>query len=105
LALVVAVAARKRGLLHRAEFLTREGNMSPTNWDEVEARFAELPLPEQMLLLERLMRRMREGAYPINSEEADRQLEEMANDAEIQRELRMLRRPEQENTAQPREAV
>jgi hypothetical protein len=79
--------------------------MSPTNWDEVEARFAELPLREQMLLLERLMRRMREGAYAVDPDASDRHLEEMANDADIQRELRMLRRPEQETALQPREAV
>jgi hypothetical protein len=60
------------------------------DWNLVEEQFSILPLREQILLLERLMRRMRESAYlDIPPEEAERVFDELARDPDIQRELRM----------------
>jgi hypothetical protein len=79
--------------------------MSAPDWKQVEDQFAELPLREQMLLIERLVRRMRERAY-IDPADFDSQMEAMANDPAIQRELRMLPQPPTEATAtRPEEAV
>jgi len=57
------------------------------NWPDVEERFALLPLREQMLLLERLLRKMREGAYPdLEPAGTDRLLDEMASELAAERE-------------------
>jgi hypothetical protein len=54
------------------------------NWQDVEERFALLPLREQMLLLERLFRKMREDAHPdLDPVENERLLDEMVNEPGI----------------------
>jgi hypothetical protein len=64
------------------------------DWNVVEEQFLALPLQDQMRLLERWMRRMREEAYlAISPEEAEKAFDEMARDPAIQRELRMLPHP------------
>jgi hypothetical protein len=68
--------------------------MKTIDWNLVEEQFLHLPLQEQMRMLERLMRRMRESAYlDISPEEFERAMDEMARDPAIQRELRMLPHP------------
>jgi hypothetical protein len=66
--------------------------MNPVDWDEVEEQFIKLPLHDQLLLIERLVRRMRQGAF-IDPDVFEREMEKMANDPAIQRELRMLPHP------------
>jgi hypothetical protein len=71
--------------------IARGALMKKIDWNVVEEQFVLLPLQEQMRLLERLVRKMRESAYlDISPEEAEKALDEMANDPAIQRELRML---------------
>ena len=55
----------------------------------LEAAIDRLPFPDQLWLMERLARRIRErSVHPTGSR--DRALEEMANDPAIQRELREI---------------
>jgi hypothetical protein len=67
-------------------------NVESLNWQDVEECFALLPLREQMLLLERLHRKMRESAYPDYPAESDRLLDEMANDEAMRQEARPAER-------------
>jgi hypothetical protein len=65
--------------------------MKSVDWDLVEEQFINLPLQEQMRLIERLVRRMRESAYlDFSPEEAERAFDELARDPDIQQELRMV---------------
>jgi hypothetical protein len=65
--------------------------MTRIDWAEVEELFGSLPLRQQMLLLERLHRKMRETAYPdIDPDGFERALDEMANDPAVVRELGLL---------------
>lgn len=58
------------------------------NWSEIENQFALLPLREQMEVVERLLRVMRENAYPnVRQEVWEKGLDDLANDAGIQREV------------------
>ncbi len=52
----------------------------------VEAVFDQLPLVDQLLLIERFVRRIRQGT--VNEAATARALQEMANDPDIQRVLR-----------------
>jgi hypothetical protein len=66
--------------------------MNPVDWKQVEEQFATLSLHEQLLFIERLVRRVRRHAY-LDAADFDREMEEMANDPDVQRELRMLPDP------------
>jgi hypothetical protein len=52
----------------------------------LEAAIEQLPVTDQLWLMERLMRRIRERSGP-DPDPRERELEEMANDPAIQREL------------------
>jgi uncharacterized coiled-coil protein SlyX len=75
------------------------------DWTMVEEQFMHLRLQDQMHLLERLMRKMRESAYlDIAPDDADRMFDEMARDPDIQRELRM-QAPSTDNAAVAKESA
>ena len=66
-----------------------ERNDMTSNLSQLEASVGELPRGEQLLLVERLMRRLRMDE--LSSDAAWRNsLAEMAGDAQIQRELRAI---------------
>ena len=56
---------------------------------QIEESISRLSLREQMLLLERLIQRLRQLMFKTESS-FESQLETMANDAEIQKELTMI---------------
>jgi len=60
--------------------------------NEIEQKVSQLPHNEQLWLIERLVRRLREGANNNFSKPDffDAQLTAMANDPEIQAELRQI---------------
>ncbi len=61
--------------------------------NEIEQKVSQLSHEEQLWLIERLVRRLREGANNNNSSKPDffdDQLAAMANDPEIQAELRQI---------------
>jgi hypothetical protein len=60
--------------------------MKPDTFQAVESLFEQLTITDQLLLIERLVRRMRRGN--ISEAAMARDLEEMANDPDIQRVLR-----------------
>jgi hypothetical protein len=55
----------------------------------LEAAIDQLPFPDQLWLMERLARRIRERSLQT-PESPERELEKMANDPDIQRELREI---------------
>ena len=57
---------------------------------ELEAAVSELPIEDQLLLVERLTQHIRETLTTGN--DLDQQLREMAEDTEIQKELRDINR-------------
>lgn len=56
---------------------------------QIEEGISRLSLYEQMLLLERLIQRLRQHLFK-NEDTLENQLEAMANDVEIQNELRQI---------------
>ena len=60
--------------------------MKPDDLHRVEALFDQLSLADKLLLIERLVRRVRQGA--VDEAARAREMEEMANDPDIQRVLR-----------------
>jgi len=61
--------------------------------NEIEQKFSQLSHEEQLWLIERLVRRLREGSKTDNSSKQDffdDQLAAMANDPEIRAELRQI---------------
>lgn len=61
--------------------------------NEIEPKASRLSYEEQLWLIERLVRQLREGAKNNNSSEPDffgAQIAAMANDPEIQTELRQI---------------
>ncbi len=61
----------------------------------IEADIRQLPLADQLYLMERLARRIREQAVPSSSEppsetEKERLIAAMAQDPDVQRELRSI---------------
>ncbi|HKI37266.1 MAG TPA: hypothetical protein VKA46_35760 [Gemmataceae bacterium] len=60
--------------------------MSPEELFDFEQRVGQLPPGEQMELIERLLRRLRQ-AYFTDHEALERGLREMAADPDVQREL------------------
>jgi hypothetical protein len=60
--------------------------MKPDDLQRVEALFDQLSLADKLLLIERLVRRVRQGA--VDEAARAREMEEMANDPDIQRVLR-----------------
>jgi hypothetical protein len=65
--------------------------MSNSIVTQIEDSFNQLSIPEQLLLIERLVHRVHEATLN-NSSELDQQLALMANDPEIQNELRNIER-------------
>jgi hypothetical protein len=62
--------------------------MSAINREQVEAWFAGLPLHDQLLCIERLVRKMRRDAY-VDPAEFERQMEKMASDPDMLRAMGM----------------
>ena len=61
--------------------------MAKLDWEDVlYQHFDQLSEHNQLLLIERLVRRMRQRAF-VDPEEFDRQMEAMSKDANIRREL------------------
>lgn len=61
--------------------------------NEIEQKISQLSREEQLWLIERLVRRLREGAINHNSSQPDffdAQLAAMANDPEIRAELKQI---------------
>jgi hypothetical protein len=62
--------------------------MTEAEVKQIEIQFDLMRLEEQLLLIERLLRRVRHGAT-VDREAFARELQEMANDPELLRELGM----------------
>ena len=63
--------------------------MNNPTLERIEADISQLPLSEQLLLMERLAHRIRQRALPPQPD-FDSQLAAMASDPDIQRELRQI---------------
>lgn len=63
--------------------------MDATVLEKIEADICQLSFPDQLLLIERLAHRIRAQALPSQASLAD-ELAAMANDSDIQRELRQI---------------
>ncbi|HKA55699.1 MAG TPA: hypothetical protein VKJ47_18760 [Candidatus Binatia bacterium] len=63
--------------------------MNTTTLERIEADISQLSLSEQLLLMERLARRIRDRTFLPQPSRAD-QLAAMANDPDIQRELQQI---------------
>ena len=63
--------------------------MNNPTLDRIEADISQLPLSEQLWLMERLAHRIRQRTLPAQPD-FDSQLAAMASDPDIQRELRQI---------------
>jgi len=65
--------------------------MSQSTFSQIEERFSQLAASEQRELLDRLARRFNQQS-PVQAQDADKQLPQMAADPEIQREIDSIER-------------